>query len=120
MKKLTKLLSVLVLTLSVVALVACGSVSQKYADKVNDAAKSKKYLTYAEVEKALGDPTVNASGSGFGVGVTGACTWYKGCKTYDDAKAKVDAGKKVPYITITFADGAAMSSSYSVLESSEE
>ena len=46
MKKFAKLLSVIVLTLSVVTLVACGSVSQKYADKVNSAAKEKKLKGY--------------------------------------------------------------------------
>ena len=120
MKKFAKLLSVIVLTLSVVTLVACGSVSQKYADKVNSAAKEKKYVTYSEVQKALGDPGLNASGSVFGSGVTGVCTWYKGAKTYDAAKAKVDAGKSGPYIAITFVDGAATAATYGVWTAEEK
>lgn len=91
-------------------LAACG-VSQKTADKINEAAKAKEYLTWSEVVKDLGTDYTGLS-VGDASKVTGAVTWYKGYETYEEAKAAVDAGKTVKYITVTFLLGDATKAEY--------
>lgn len=110
MKKLLSLLLVLGLAL---VLVGCGSVSQNYADKVNKKAEDEKYLTYDQVMKDLGkNPISDLTAEGFGVGRSGAVTWAKGCKSADDYDKKLDAGKTVKTITVTFLNGKATAASY--------
>lgn len=93
------------------SLAACG-VSAKTAEKINEAAKAKEYMTWTEVVEELGTDYTGLS-IGDADTVTGAVVWYKGYKTYDEAKAAVDAGKTVKMITVTFFLGDAQKAEYS-------
>lgn len=110
--KSLKLVLVLVLTLCLTLLVGCGSVSQSYADKVNEAAKTEEKMTYEEVVKDLGDPTVGLAGSGSILGKTGVCVWVKGCKTAEDLEEMLKNEETAPSITVTFLNGKATAAVY--------
>ena len=116
MKKLVLLFVVAFLALT---LIGCGSISQSYADKVNEGAESKQYLTYDVVLEDLGEPTVNATVALIGK-ASGLCTWYKGCKTSAEKDEKLEAGKSVDCLVITFVDGAATAASFSVLKNEDK
>jgi len=107
MKKAIRIVSAVLLVVLALSLVACGSVSKDYADKINNAAKEDKHLTYSDVKGDLGDPAVNGVVTAGGSGETGLCVWYAGCKTTSEAKEKRDKGEKVPSISITFVNGKA-------------
>lgn len=102
-----KLLFLFVLIFAMIAFVGCGNISQSYADKVNEAAKAGEALTYDEVIKALGEPTIKASKGGEILGVSGIDTWAKGCDTAEELAAKVEAGEAVDTIVVTFLNGKA-------------
>lgn len=110
--KSLKVVLVLFLALCLGMLAGCGSVSQSYADKVNEAMKNDEAYTYEKVLKDLGDPTTSAIVGGKDK-ATGVCIWWKGCKTTDDVKKKINDGKEVPAITITFTAGKATVAAYS-------
>lgn len=112
MKKIfSKILTGIGALLMVFSLVACG-VSQSYADKINEAAKAKEYITWSEVIDELGTDYTGLSGGTNADNVTGIVIWYKGYKSYDEAKEAVDDGKTVKMISITFLLGKAQSASY--------
>ena len=103
-------------------LTSCGFVSQSYADRINKAYASetdKDDLTYEKVIKDLGDPAINITGSFSIIKATGACTWYTGCKTVEDKNAKLEAGKNVDYLIVTFLNGIATAAEYGTLEASK-
>ena len=104
-----KLLGVFAL-LSVLVLAACSNVSQKYADKINDAASSKEYYTVEEVREDLGDEAVEILLLNNGVIVA-----VKGCETLDEIKAKVNEGEDVKGIIVTIAMGKATAAKYQVI-----
>ncbi len=112
MKKAVRIMSAVLLVVLALSLVACGGVSKDYADKVNNAAKEEKNLTYSQVKGDLGDPAINGVVTLGGSGETGVCTWYKGCKTTAEASEKRKNGEKVPSITVTFANGKATAAVY--------
>ena len=63
-------LLVLVFGLSVFALTGCSAnISQKTADKINEAAENNEHLTLDDVKKKLGDPTIE---------IVGTYTWIAG------------------------------------------
>lgn len=107
-----KLMFLFVLVFAMIAFVGCAGVNQSYADKVNEAAEAKEYLTYEDVVKDLGEPTIKVAGSIAILDVTGAATWAKGCDTAEELAAKVEAGEAVDTIVITFANGKAMGAKF--------
>lgn len=112
MKKFTKVFAVmLVCMLAVSLLCACG-VNQKAADKINQAAKDGKHMTFEELKKSYGDPTVNGAGGGSLIGATGVVVWVNGCKTLEEAQKKLDEGKKLEALTVTLLNGKATAASY--------
>lgn len=94
-------------------LVGCG-VSQKTADKINAAAatESKKDdWTYAKCVKTLGEPTINGYVSSALVS-GGICQWVVGCKNAEELSTKVEAGKELNALTVTFVGEYAASASF--------
>ena len=103
MKKFAKIMALtMVVVLSVLVLASCG-INEKTAEKINNAAKEGEAMSIADVKKLCGgDPT-------FGVDVTvaGVMTWVSGCKNAEDVKKKLDDGKKLKSLTVTFVLGKA-------------
>ncbi len=109
MKKFTALLLVLFMAL---VLVGCAGVSESYAEKVNKAAEADEHLLYADVIEDLGEAQIDLAGDVPFVGVSGICTWLKGCEDVTEAKAKVSNGETVYALTITFGGDKALSASW--------
>lgn len=115
--KLIKKLSVFtILAVLFLAVASCG-INEKYADKINKAAADKEYITYEEVVKKLGeDNIVDWTGSadlGFvDVKPSGVVYAIKGCDSWDDVEEKLEAGKTVKGIVITFLNGNATNAVY--------
>ena len=87
-------------------LLLSGCVSERYEDKVEDAADRNKHLTYNEVVSDLGEATIK--GGITGDYASGLFVWVKGCDTLEEANAKYEAGKKVEALYITFLGGKAV------------
>ena len=102
-----KLMFLFVLVFAMIAFVGCAGVNQSYADKVNEAAEANEHLTYEDVVKDLGEPTIKASKGGEILGVSGIDTWAKGCDTAEELAAKIEAGEAVDTIVVTFLNGKA-------------
>lgn len=100
MKKIKMLAAALVAGVAALGLASCSAVSESYAEKINDAAADKEYITYDEVKDKLGDEAVDIT-----IAKTGVIVAVKGCKSIDDIKAKIDEGKDVKGIVITVALG---------------
>ena len=84
MKKFIKVLSlVLVVVLSVTFLTGCSKCNQKYADKINEKAEQKKWVTYEKVMKDLGDEAEDTTVEVLGYRV--------GAITLIEEKGKLDA-----------------------------
>lgn len=108
-------------SLLVLTLASCSAQKkfEKAAEKIRVAEAKEEPLTYEKVEKMLGEPTVDATVSLGSRGKTGLVTWYAGCKTMEEVKEKVNAGKDVAYIAVTFDDGKALDAKVSVAEGKE-
>lgn len=107
-----KILMALVLVFTLVALCSCSKVSQKYADKINEAAKSGEHYTLADVLDDLGDEAINKTDRFTNTGVVIA---VKGVKSKEDLEAKWDADEEFEGLIITFAGGKAMTATYGVI-----
>ncbi len=94
MKKLLKRISVLFALVGVLVLVSCSHVSQSYADKINKAAEKDEHYTLADVREDLGDDIV--------VDTPLLVIAVKDVESLEDLKAKLDEGKEVKGITVTF------------------
>lgn len=105
-------------SLLVLTLASCSAQKQleKTAEKIRVAEAKEEPLTYEKVEKMLGEPTIDATVSVGSRGKSGLVTWYAGCKTIEEADEKVNAGKDVAYIVVTFEDGKAINAKVSVAE----
>ncbi|MCM1130944.1 MAG: hypothetical protein NC087_04000 [Anaeroplasma bactoclasticum] len=114
MKRFFKWLAAGVAALSLVLLVACSNVSQKYADKINKAAKDGEAITLEQVQKDLGDDRVDILVLGNGVVIA-----VKGCKSVDDIKKKLDEGKDVEGIVVTIVLSKATSAEYRKITTSD-
>lgn len=109
MKKFYALLVALVLVLS---LTSCGKISEKYADKINEAAENGAPLTFTEVKEDLGDEAVWI-GTGEQIGAaSGVIIAVKGCSTVEDIEAKLDEGKTVKGIIVGILFNKATSAKY--------
>ena len=102
--------SVLVCALLTLTLASCSAQKkyEKYAEDIRVAAAKEDHITYEEAVKKLGEPTVNLSMSIGSSGVSGWVTWYDGCEDNDALEAKLEAGKEVAYITVSFSGGKAV------------
>ena len=107
-----KLFAILVALVLVVSLASCSKVSQKYADKVNEAAEAGECYTLAQVKEDLGDEAIEIIVPVINTGVVIA---VKGCESYDEIKAKLDEGKEAKGIIIAIAGGEAKSAEYRVI-----
>ncbi len=120
MKKLAKLLSIaLTLVLCASIFVGCSKVSQSYADKINEAAEKDEHVTYEQVMKDLGDGAIDVTVELLGQR-SGAITAVKGCKTAEEAQAKIESGDAYEYIVITIVNGKATAAEYEKVEAKEE
>ncbi|MBQ2717288.1 MAG: hypothetical protein IJF75_01650 [Clostridia bacterium] len=116
MKKTLKLVSVMLVLVALCSIfAACSKVSQGYADKINKAAEDGEAYTYTQVIEDLGDEAIDVTTDLPIVGRNGIIYAAKGCKTWDEIQAKIDAGEKVEGLTIVIAGGKATDASYGVI-----
>lgn len=108
MKKKFSLIGIFLFTL--VMLTSCFS--QSYVDKINEKAADKDPYTYKEVLSELGTPVINGVVSIGDKNESGIVVFVKGCKTMDEVEDKIDGGKKVKVISVTFFAGKAKSANY--------
>ncbi len=73
----------------VITLASCSKISQSYADKINNAAEKKEYVTVADAKDALGDEGFDITLAGTGVLL--AVKGYKNDITWAELDAKLDA-----------------------------
>jgi hypothetical protein len=104
-----KLLGVFAL-LSVLVLAACSNVTQKYADKINEAAAAKEHYTVEQVREDLGDEAIDVN-----LLVGGAIIAVKGVTTLDELEDKIDEGKEIKGIIVYYALGKATKAEYKVI-----
>lgn len=116
-KKLSKILLLVVCFVSLITLVSCG-ISQSYADKINAAAESGEHITFDEIEKKLGDPTIDVRILG-----NGLCTWVSGVSKDKFAELLKEDSETISKklngkdsIVITFLNGKATNAVYSKYE----
>lgn len=114
MKRFFKWLAAGVATLSLVLLVACSNVSQKYADKINTAAKDGEAITLEQVRKDLGDECIDLTLLQSGVIIA-----VKGCKTEEDLKKKLEEEDNVEGIIVTILAGKATAAAYRKINASD-
>ena len=115
-KTIKTICSVLVCALLVLTLASCSAEKkyQKIAEDIRVAEAKGETLTYEEVVKKLGTPTINASISVGSSGANGAVYWYHKCENQEALNAKLEAGKSVPYIKVTFLGGKAVDATAAV------
>lgn len=109
MKKFAQVMAVVMLVvMSLALLVSCG-VSEKTAEKINNAAKNKDTIMSVDDVKKLcgGDPTADLSVLG-----TGFLVWVNGCKNLDEVNAKIEDGKTVKALYVSIAGGKATGAVY--------
>lgn len=111
MKKITKFCLLFVVLFGMFLCVGCSKVSQKTVDEINEAAKAKDPMTWTEVYEKLGPDYLGLS-VGDSSKVTGVVWWYAGCKTQEEVDAKLEAGKSVNYVEVTFLAGKAQSAKF--------
>ena len=99
----------LVIMLALTMLVSCGSVSERYAKKINKAAEKGDKYTYEQVMKDLGDYAVDLTSE---YTHTGCIIAVKGCDSFEDIEEKIEEGKTIKGIVITFAVGKATFAEY--------
>lgn len=91
----------------VLTLASCGKISEKYADKINEAAEAGEHYELEKIRKDLGDEAVEVLFLNSGVVVA-----VKGCESLDDVKAKLDEGKTVKGLLVTIVAGKATAAKY--------
>lgn len=119
MKKFTKVCLLFVVLFGMFLCVGCSKVSQKTVDEINEAAKAKNPMTWTEVYEKLGPDYLGLS-VGDSTKVTGVVWWYDGCKTQEEVNAKLDEGKSVNYVKVTFLLGEATGAEFGTATSKTE
>jgi hypothetical protein len=119
MKKIVSLTLVIVMLVCVLA--SCGNISESYAKKINEAAANKEHYTYSQVIKDLGgkEEVADLTISVPVVGASGTVIAVKGCSSWDDIKAKIDAGETVKGIVVVIAADKAISAEYREISTSD-
>ncbi len=114
MKKIISLVLATVLLLGTVfALASCSNVSEKYANKINDAAKDKKNLTYEEVMDDLGDEAIDMTFANHNGGWIVA---VKGVTSEEDLQEKIENDEEIEGIVVTIVAGKAISAKYGKID----
>lgn len=121
MKRIFKLSMLsLVALFTLFTLVGCAGINADFAVEIENKAKSEEHYTYDELVEILGEPTINVSGSvslpGVEIKPTGIVQWSKGCSNKDALDAALEAGKTVPTLRVTFANGKATGAEYEELK----
>ena len=111
MKKVLKLSSLLLVLVACFTLASCSKISEGYAKKINKAAEKEDYITYEQVEKALGDDAVFVGVELLG-SANGVVIGVKGCDDLDDIQEKLEEGKKVKGIVIAIVNNKATGAEY--------
>lgn len=115
---LSAFLACVLLVGCVFSLASCfGNINEKYAEKVNEAAKADEHYTYEQVLEDLGEDAADATmdlGAFLG-GRSGMIVAVKGCKDLDEIEDKIDAGEDVKGIVVFIAGGKATSAKYGVI-----
>ena len=106
------MLLALVLTL-VMAFAGCG-IGQGDADKINQAAENKEYVTVSELKDDYGTPTADLTVTVLG-STNGVLIWVNGCETLEDAQAKFDAGETVEGLYVVIVNNNATNAEYKEL-----
>ena len=107
MKKIiSKVLGFFGALLMVFSLAGCG-VNQKAADKINEAAEVKEYITIAELVEDYGDPTWKLD-----LMLVGLYVWANDCETPEDIEAKWNAGEPVGALLVSVVGNNAVSATY--------
>lgn len=121
-KTLKSICALLVCAVLTFTLASCSAQKkyEKMAEKIRVAEAKEEPLTYEEVVDKLGQPTVNGTISALGSGATGICVWYAGCESTEEFNEKLDNGKEVAYISVTFAKGKATNAEAGVKTPSEK
>lgn len=109
-KTMKVICSVLVCALLTLTLASCSAQKkyEKMAEDIRVAVAKEEPLSYEKVVEKLGQPTINLSMSIGGSGVNGWITWYDGCENQEALDAKLEEGKEVAYIRVSFASGKAV------------
>lgn len=108
------LLSLALAFVFVLTLASCSKVSQSYADKINEAAKTEEKITYADAKDALGDECWDWTASGL-TGFLYAVKGYKSTMTAEELDKKfseADENTKFEVIVITVAAEKCVSANY--------
>ena len=100
------------------ALASCSNVSQSYADKINEKAEAKENLTYEDVMEDLGKDAVDLTAEVLGFRA-GAIYAVKGCSTWEEIQAKIDAGETVKGVVVTILNGKATAAAYKEITEKE-
>ncbi len=108
MKKTIRIVSLmLVMVLLCGAMFSCSKATEKYADKINEAAEEDKHISLADVKDDLGDEALVSVAMGGG--------WIyavKGCESKADVKALLEEGDTVEGIVIKIFDNKAISAEF--------
>ena len=107
MKKVLSLL--LVCAMMVLTLASCNKASKDYANKVNEAAKSREYLTYETVMDDLGEDAVSFINPFVN---SGWVLLVDDCDTAEDIKELLEKDKTVKGLRITITLGKATKAVY--------
>ena len=111
-----KLLKALIAVFAVVVLAGCSKVSEKYAEDIRVAEAKGEHITYAEVIDDLGLPHEE-----WNLLLVKFSKWYKGYDSKEEAKAAIEAGKEVAYITVSFdSNNRAIDAEYGVAKKETE
>lgn len=107
------LLSLAVAFAFVITLASCSKVSQSYADKINEAAKTEEKITYDEAKEALGDELV--------FDVAGQMIAVKGItkENYKEKLNEADGDTKFSVIMVNTLLGKCVSASYAEFTANE-
>lgn len=111
-----KLLKALIAVFAVVVLAGCSKVSEKYAEDIRVAEAKGEHMTYGEIYEDLGAPHEE-----WNLLLVKFSKWYKGYDSKEEAKAAIEAGKEVAYITVSFdSNNRAIDAEYGVAKKETE
>ena len=108
MKKFTKIAALMLVVIMSVALLASCGISEKTAEKVNQATKDGEPMSVADLEKLCGgEATIDLRvlGSGFLV-------WVSGCKDAEAVQKKLDESKTPKALYVMVVAGKATTAVY--------
>ena len=92
-------------------------ITEKYAERINNAYASKDYFTYNEVMSRLGKP-FSSEITGTPDSATGYCEWFEGYVKGEESKFVKDyqKGKRIKAIYIEFLNGKAVGARFYIAD----